>query len=199
MAASFQLLNFLHILSLCAKTSVYDFYRMLEKLTMNTGMGVPKSRYKALMRMLLQWWHLKMLKHGGQGHMPNSIEMTQYHDLAVLCPSCPQLGINLPEGWENAPPEMQFLYVLLLCMDANFHLKNQMISSYSRDPGLGIGLGYFVSKDLFEAYVLNHTSDEDISTCVGFAALAKADTKFLKGMRYTGIGAVSCAWGEFLM
>ncbi|PBK80807.1 hypothetical protein ARMGADRAFT_858081, partial [Armillaria gallica] len=192
MAASFQLLDFLHILSLCAKMSVYNFYRMLEKLTTNTGMGVPKSQYKALMRMLLQWWHLKMLKR----HVPNGVETTQYHDLVVLCPSCPQPGINLPEGWENAPPEMQFLYVLLLCMDANFRLKNQMVSLYSRDPGLGISLGYFIPKDLFEAYVLNHTSDEDISTCVGFAALVKADTKFSKGMRYMGIGAVSCARGD---
>ncbi len=51
--ASFQLLEFLHLLSLCAKTSVYDFSHMLEKLTTNMGMGVPKSHYKALMHMLL--------------------------------------------------------------------------------------------------------------------------------------------------
>ncbi|PBK81134.1 hypothetical protein ARMGADRAFT_1091560 [Armillaria gallica] len=199
MAASFQLLNFLHILSLCAKTSVYDFYWMLKKLMTNTGMGVPKSRYKALMQMLLQWQHLKMLKCGRRGHVPNGVETMQYHDLVVLCPSCLRPGINLPKGWENALPEMQFRYVLLLCMDANFCLKNQMVSSYSRDPGLGISLGYFIPNDLFEAYVLNHTSDKDISTCVGFAALAKVDMKFLKGMRYMGIGTVSCAQGEFLM
>ncbi len=61
-AASFQLLEFLHMLSLCAKSSLYDFYRTLEKLTTNTGIDVPKSHNKALMRMLLQWRHLKMLK-----------------------------------------------------------------------------------------------------------------------------------------
>ncbi|PBK59169.1 hypothetical protein ARMSODRAFT_983262 [Armillaria solidipes] len=198
-AASFQLLEFLHLLSLCAKTSVYDFYRTLEKLTTNTGMGVPKSRYKALMRMLLQWRHLKMLKRAGRGHVDNGVNTTQDHDLVVKCPSCPWPEVNLPEGWDQAPPEMQFLYVLLICMDANFRLKNQMVSSYSRDPGLGIGWGYFVPRAPFETYVLNHTSDEDISTCVGFAALAKADTKFSKGLRYTGVGAVSCARGEFLM
>lgn len=47
-------------------------------------------------------------------------------------------------------------------MDANFHLKNQMVSSYSRDPGLGIGWGYFVPKDPYDKFVLNHTLDEDV-------------------------------------
>ncbi|SJL10439.1 uncharacterized protein ARMOST_13825 [Armillaria ostoyae] len=84
-------------------------------------------------------------------------------------------------------------------MDANFCLKNQMVSSYSRDPGLGIGLGYFVPRAPFEEYVINHTSDEDISMCVGFAALMKQDTKFSKGLQYTRVGAISCARGKFLM
>lgn len=38
-----------------------------------------------------------------------------------------------------------------------------------------------------------------INTCVGFVALAKADTKFSRGLCFTGVGAVSCAWGEFIM
>ena len=38
-----------------------------------------------------------------------------------------------------------------------------------------------------------------ISTCVGFAALAKADTKFSHGLHFTGVGAVSCVRGEFIM
>jgi len=29
-------------------------------------------------------------------------------------------------------------------MDANFRLKNQLVSNYSVDPGLGIGLAYMV-------------------------------------------------------
>ncbi len=73
----------------------------------NMGMAVPKSRYKALMQMLLQWWHLKMLKHGGRGHVNDGVATTKDHDLVVMCPSCPWPGINLPEGWEQAPPEMQ--------------------------------------------------------------------------------------------
>ncbi len=38
-----------------------------------------------------------------------------------------------------------------------------------------------------------------ISTCMGFAALAKADTKFSHSLCFIGMGAVSCARGEFIM
>ncbi|PBK83211.1 hypothetical protein ARMGADRAFT_1038012 [Armillaria gallica] len=61
----------------------------------------------------------------------------------------------------------------------------------SSNPGLGIGWGYFVPKDPYDEFVLNHTSDDDISICVSFAVLMKQDTKFSMGMRYTGIGTVS--------
>ncbi len=66
--ATFRLLEFLHILSLCSKVSIYDFYQTLEKLSVNTGIGVSKSWIKMLMRMKLQWAHLKMLKRNGVLH-----------------------------------------------------------------------------------------------------------------------------------
>ncbi len=74
---------------------------------MNTGMGVPKSRYKALMHMLLQWHHLKMLKGGGWGHIDKGVETMEDHDPVVMCPSCPWPEINLLEGWDQALCEMQ--------------------------------------------------------------------------------------------
>ena len=76
-------------------------------LTTNTGLNVPKSRYKALFRMTMQWRHLKLLKRGGRAHDPDGIKATKPGELAVLCPSCPRPGINLPDGWENALLEMK--------------------------------------------------------------------------------------------
>lgn len=103
--ATFELLRQLHMLALTTKSNTYDFYQALEKLTTNTGIDLPKSRYRALMRMVLQWRHLKLLKRGGRGHAPNGAATTQPGELAIMCPSCPRPGINLPEGWEHAAPE----------------------------------------------------------------------------------------------
>ena len=105
--ATFTLLDLLHKLALTSKASTYDFYRVLEKLSNNTGISVPKNRYRQLFRMIMQWRHLKLLKWGGHAHDPAGAAATRPGELALLCPSCPHPGINLPENWENAPAGMQ--------------------------------------------------------------------------------------------
>jgi hypothetical protein len=101
--ATFTLLNLLHKFALTSKGSTYDFYRALEKLTNNTGIAIPKLRYQGLFRMNMQWRHLKLLKWGGRGHDPAGVVATRAGELAVLCPSCPRPGVNLPENWEVSP------------------------------------------------------------------------------------------------
>ncbi|KAF9536717.1 hypothetical protein CPC08DRAFT_652023, partial [Agrocybe pediades] len=211
--ATFELLGLLHKFALTTKASTYDFYRALEKLTSNTsihppkalkndrsiGPWLPKSRYRALFRMIMQWRHLKMLKWSGRGHDASGVDGTKEGELAVRCPSCPIPGVNLPEGWSEAPAEMKFLYAAIICMDANFRLKNQVVSNYSQDPGLGTGWAYLVPRLSYEAYVLSRANDADISTCVGFQALAKANTKFSVGLRYTGVGMTTCGRSEMIM
>jgi len=107
--ATFELLKQLHMFALTTKASTYDFYRALERLTTNTGIKPPKFRLRALMRMVLQWRHLKLLKRGGRAHDPAGIEATKVGELAIQCPSCPHPDRNLPVGWENAPVEHQLV------------------------------------------------------------------------------------------
>ncbi|KDR83151.1 hypothetical protein GALMADRAFT_134646 [Galerina marginata CBS 339.88] len=197
--ATFELLSHLHILALTSKASTYDFYHALERMSESSGINRPSSRYRALFRIIMQWRHLKMLKWAGRGNDSTGVSGTQLGELAIRCPSCPYPGINLPTGWENAPPEMKFLYMLFICMDANFRLKNQLVSNYSQDPGLGNGWAYMIPRVPYERYVLSRANDEDIHTCVGLQALAKANTKYSKGLRYTGVGGVVCGRSEMVM
>ncbi|KAJ7499523.1 hypothetical protein FB451DRAFT_1385222 [Mycena latifolia] len=60
-AATFELLDFFHVQTLQAKTTMYDFYVALEKLTNNAGVK-PPNRYSEFLRMTRQWRHLLMLK-----------------------------------------------------------------------------------------------------------------------------------------
>ena len=53
--------------------------------------------------------------------------------------------------------------MLFLCMDANFRLKNQLVSNYSQDPGLGIGWGYMVPWKPYKDYILSRVDDNDVS------------------------------------
>lgn len=104
---SFELLRLLHILSLTAKLNTYDFYRGLEALTPGASLTPPKMRYRLLIRSLTQWRHLKMLKRAGRGHDPSRATGTKAGEPAILCPSCPHPGINLPEDWDKAPVEQK--------------------------------------------------------------------------------------------
>ncbi|KAK7451768.1 hypothetical protein VKT23_012447 [Stygiomarasmius scandens] len=200
-ASTFPLLELLHHLSITSKGSNFDFYRTLEKLTDNTGLEIPKSRYVALKQMMHQWRHLKLLKRAGRGHDSDTqrVANTKDGELAILCPSCPHLGINVPLDLSGVPEQLRFLYRVMLVMDANFKLKNQLVSSYSRDPGLGIGWAYFVPRAAYEAYLLANIHEDEISTCVGFAALAQASTRFSRGLRYTGVGGTACERSEMVL
>lgn len=56
----------------------------------------------------------------------------------------------------------RFLYMLFLCMGANFHLKNQIVSNYSQDPGLGTGWAYMAPCEEYEQYMLSRMNDGDV-------------------------------------
>src|SRR5258706_12102264 len=68
--ATFELLDFLHKIAHMTKSSTFDLYRALEKVTDNTGVYVPKLKYRALSCMFLQWRHLKLLKWAERAHDP---------------------------------------------------------------------------------------------------------------------------------
>ncbi|PPR07907.1 hypothetical protein CVT24_000591 [Panaeolus cyanescens] len=89
-------------------------------------------------------------------------------------------GINLPSGWDQVSPEKRFLYMLFTSMDANFHLKKQLVSSYKQDPGLGLAMAYMVPLHKHKAYALKHASQDD-------------------GLRYMDVGAVICARSEIML
>jgi hypothetical protein len=57
-----------------------------------------------------------MLKRSGRGHDPNGVAATQQGECAVLCPACPQPGMNLLDDWQDAPEDKQLgLPLISLC------------------------------------------------------------------------------------
>ncbi|KAJ7609634.1 hypothetical protein FB45DRAFT_982382 [Roridomyces roridus] len=177
--------------------TAYDFYRVLERLTDNTGVEPPR-RYQPFLRMARQWRHLMLLKRAGRGHDNLGVHGTKPGALALLCPVCPRPNVNLPAGFENAPPENQCLYVMVLALDACFRLKRRLISSELRDPGLGTGWAYLVEPEPYRKYLLTVTDQKEMSTCSGLAALDYANTKFSRGYSTTGVVMGVCARHEFV-
>ncbi|KAJ7791737.1 hypothetical protein B0H14DRAFT_2395344 [Mycena olivaceomarginata] len=195
--ATMEMLDHFLLQTYQAKTTMYDYYSVLEKSTNNTGVK-PPNRYNAFLRMVREYSHLLMLKRAGRGHAKSGVMGTTQGVLAVLCPCCPIPGVNLPEGWENAPPEHQSLYILFIAIDACFRLKRRLVSSVLKDPSLGSGWAYMVETMLYRSYLLTVTDQKEMSTCSGLAALDHANTKFSRGYAATGVGMGVCARHEFV-
>ncbi|KAJ7894472.1 hypothetical protein B0H14DRAFT_3426880 [Mycena olivaceomarginata] len=197
MCATFEVLDTFLTLTYQAKTTMYDYYSVLEKLTNNTGIK-PPNRYQAFLRTVREYTHLLMLKRAGRGHAQSGVMGTRQGELAVRCPCCPVPGVNLPEGWENAPPGSQFLYMFFLAIDACFRLKRRLISSVLKDPSLASGWAYMVETLTYRDHLLTMTDQKEMSTCSGLAALDHANTKFSRGYAATGVGMGVCARHEFV-
>ncbi|KAJ7715761.1 hypothetical protein B0H16DRAFT_1667046 [Mycena metata] len=195
--ATFELLDFFWMTTHQAKTTMYDFYNVLEKITDNTGVK-PPYRYHAFLRMCREYGHLMLLLGGERAHDASGVAGTAQGALAEECPSCPHPGVNIPDGWENTLPENKFLYILFLAIDACFRLKRRLISSELKDPALGSGWSYMVENTKYREYLLTVTDQKEMSTCSGLAALDYANTKFSRGYSATGVGMGVCARHEFV-
>ena len=121
-ACTFALLKGAQLLSLQSKLSLYDYYLFVEQLTDATGtVGVKvghlfnrfwliiliysKDRYKAFLRSLRKWRHIRMAKRGGRSYDPTGIKGTSAGELAVRCPACPIPSVNLPPNWCSVKKE----------------------------------------------------------------------------------------------
>ncbi|KAJ8480768.1 hypothetical protein ONZ45_g15534 [Pleurotus djamor] len=188
-AATLELLKSFHGLSLCSKVSAHEYYLNLERLTDNSRVDVPKTRYKAFLRMIRQYRHMMLLKRGGRGNVEDGVENIGPGELALLCLACPQPGINLPVAWMSV--------AIAMSIDANFRLKNRLRNN-DKDDGLHTGLAYFVEQKPYNEHILKHTTEADISNCSGFDALARADSRSTTGLRYTGVGMCVCSRHEMI-
>ncbi|KAG1825473.1 uncharacterized protein BJ212DRAFT_1443612 [Suillus subaureus] len=197
-AATFNVLEHYHLLSFELKVSAYEFYHSLARQSDNTGLSPIKDRYSAFMRMVHEWCHLWQLRHSGRGHDPTGANGTNSGELAVLCPACPHPGKNLPDGWESAPPSIQWLYALFIAIDANFCLKCKAVSSDDIDPGLNAGWAYFVEETKYKNYLSAWSGKkQEHSTCVSHNTVNMANTKSACGLVANGVGTVDCACHEF--
>ncbi|KAJ7486367.1 hypothetical protein B0H11DRAFT_1721743 [Mycena galericulata] len=195
-AATLSLLRRFHKLNLQARLPAYDFYNTLVLLTNAAGLIKVPNRLPQFMNIVREYRHLQMCKRAGRGHDPEGIAGTPAAGLAIPCRACPHPGINLPEGWEEASPEIAWIYRMLLSQDANFKMKGRDRSSRAKDPTLGPGWAYMVASDAYLQFLVKHIDEDEISHCVSFAALWSANNKRAKGLRASGIGSVSCSRHE---
>ncbi|ESK84380.1 hypothetical protein Moror_10169 [Moniliophthora roreri MCA 2997] len=85
-----------------------------------------------------------------------------------------------------------------ISVDANFKQKAHARANDAPDPALGLGFGCFVPHEEYINIVKDHQQSE-ISHCIGFNAIWKANNKKSKGLRATGIGERYCNMDTILL
>ncbi|KAF7320103.1 CxC2 domain-containing protein [Mycena kentingensis (nom. inval.)] len=191
--ATFRALDLFRMLRVVGNMNAHDFVASLERLTDATFTVKVPDRYKAFTRMARQYDFLIRAKRAGRGYEENGVATTAPGGLAVVCWACPDPRRNLPEGWDMVPEDKEYLYSLVLAMDANFRLKNRIRGNERPDPSLGSGLSYFVELNAYKEHLRHYVAEEDISTCIAFAALMQKETRLTTGLRVSGVGGCVCA------
>ncbi|KAL1740792.1 hypothetical protein HDZ31DRAFT_67576 [Schizophyllum fasciatum] len=199
-ACTFNLLEHFHHLTHHGKVTMYDFYNALEKMSDSLGISGLKDRHHVFARCIREWKYLKCMKRGGRANdcvrKPSDVRPGE---LAVRCPACPVPGENLPTDWQRAPKEKQYLYFLIIALDACFRLKRRQVSSIEKDPRLMDGSAYIIERTPFDRWIKTiGQQDEVTSSCSGLSALEHANTKYSKGYAETGKGIGVCARHEFV-
>ncbi|KAJ7581288.1 hypothetical protein C8J56DRAFT_793853 [Mycena floridula] len=183
--------------SYSSQETSYEYYKVLENLTDNTGLKNLWSRQDELRRMMRQWRWLLMLKRAGRAHDPEGVDKTALGACAVICPACPQVGINLPNGWDTLEQEDGWIYRLFVGNDADFKIKRRDVSSEEKDPGLCQGHAYFVEQRSYDTYLeRNKGVKQPPSKCVSHDAVNRADRKEVHGLKVTGLATVDCTRHE---
>ncbi|KAG2148141.1 uncharacterized protein EDB93DRAFT_1250199 [Suillus bovinus] len=198
MAATFRLLNHFQMYTFESKGSAFKYYQALSHLTDNTGTERLKDCYESLLCMSCQYRHLIALKWAGHVHDISGILGTNSGELAMVYPTCPQPGKNLPPDWADAPPEKWWLYGFFIGINTNFCMCHCNKSSEEADPSLSKGWAYFVEGSGFKSVLELHAGfTQEKSSCASHNAVNLADLKRVCGLAATGIGAIVCTRHNF--
>ncbi|KAJ7149525.1 hypothetical protein C8R43DRAFT_1128520 [Mycena crocata] len=196
--ATFEVLDLYRLLNVIGNINVHDFVAALERLTDATRVTAVPDRYKAFGRMTRQYAYILRMMRAGLAHQLGGLAAAEKGSAAVPCWTCPQDGKNLPPGWRDVDPEFRFLYMLILAVDANFHLKNRIREREVPDPSFAPGMGYVVDDEPYKEHLKDYVAEKDVSTCIAFAALMQKDTRMTTGLRVSGVGGVVCARHELV-
>ncbi|KAI0359446.1 hypothetical protein OH77DRAFT_1501916 [Trametes cingulata] len=170
------------MLSRQAQISVDDFVRHLERLTNDVLPDKVSDRYREFNNTSRQYDHLRRCCE----YDASVGEQLERGELCLLCPACPQPGVNMRPGWDKRLPQYQYLDALHASIDGNFHLSLKDRDTDPLDIALTAGAGYFVHEDDFKKFMAK--AKKPAKECNQFGAMGQGKYKG----KVSGIIGISC-------
>lgn len=123
------------------------------------------------MLMVMRFWrHLSLRRWAGQEHgIDTVLTHRRPKTLAVYCPACPEVGVNVDEAEIRLVYETKtyairpsfgrlplthdrHLYTLFISLDGNFRLQRKRKNDDPNDTALNTGNAYFVENTAYQQY-----------------------------------------------
>ena len=134
---TFNVLKDFRLSNLECKTSGYQYFQKLRRVSNSAFPHQVPNRYVELRRVSRQWRNISYLRWNGFGHLNNSrttsnmanvprdeidgqsSETPGACELALFCPTCPQPGINLPDNWRTC--YVPYAFALFYLSSSDYH------------------------------------------------------------------------------
>ncbi|KAI0735656.1 hypothetical protein C8Q76DRAFT_611678 [Earliella scabrosa] len=184
-AFTLDLMRDFHLLSLQGNLTAQDFCTYLARCTDNVRTQDVPDRYREFMASMREFSFLRACKRAAQ----QPTRQLPPRSLAVLCPACPQPGMNMRPGWEKRLAKFGYLDALYYAIDGNYHQHQRKKPLDPNDFALTLGAAYFANEQDFRAYVslMGEVPPEE-STCNKFGAIGPGGYTH----PVSGILALSC-------
>ncbi|RDX46393.1 hypothetical protein OH76DRAFT_1356133 [Lentinus brumalis] len=177
-----------HLLSLQSQISAFDYVGYLERLTDNVVSDDIPDRYREFMTAAREFSFMRATKRFGVE--PSST--LPPGSMAVLCPACPQPGINMDPVYEatGRPKGEEFLDALFHTCDGNFQQNQKMKPMDEEDLPLTLGACFYADERDFATYLAQYKrKQKESTTCHKFGAMGYGRY----GGRVSGVVGLSCA------
>lgn len=169
---STPLLDHFRLCNLELKSSAYQFYQLIRRMTCPLAPASVVNLYHELRRMSRLWRWMKKLKWAGYGHNKKDPRDPDSGELANFCPACPQPGVNLESGWDADADNV--IYRRTFVADGNF--KADHIAQKGSDLWLYDGGGMGPNQRQYFDFLRTAMESSTVSKACLFAAVyADAD------------------------
>jgi hypothetical protein len=121
------------------KSSAYQFFQLLRRITLPMNPSQVVNLYHELRRLSRLWRWTKKLKWAGYGQHPDQPIDPKPGGLANFCPACPQVGINVAANWLQDPK--RWVFRRGFTVDGNFKANHVRQNRAEEDIWLYDGLG----------------------------------------------------------
>ncbi|GJE91050.1 hypothetical protein PsYK624_071980 [Phanerochaete sordida] len=193
---SYDSLHHFYHLSMQSKVSAYDYIGTLRRLTDNASSPEVKDRYREFMTASRQFSYLRLLKWFGL----NVMKRLKEGCLALLCPACPQPGINMDPDWESRPPEDWYIDALQYAKDGNFSINQHDKKMDHKDFALTDGAAYYVANEEYNTFLKAVEQipecEEETGICSDFKA---GSTRKYDGKLRSGQMGLNCSRHDMVL